>query len=159
MAARPVPTGPKAMTTMAEAQAVAAHLNEVMDALLTVVEQETDLVRAGRIAAAAQLEQSKNDLTRLYVADTLALNANKGFIEAHQPALLKSLRQRHDNFHALLQINLTVLATAHAVAESLVRGVSAELTKKSAPQIYGASGRASAPRANTSVPIAMMRTL
>jgi hypothetical protein len=153
------PINQKPMTSPAEAQAVAAHLNEVMDALLTVVEQETDLVRAGKIADATRLDQAKNDLARLYVADTLHLSANRRFIESAQPALMKNLRQRHDTFHALLQINLTVLATAHAVAESLVRGVSAELTRKAAPQVYGASGRQAAPRGNTSVPLAMARSL
>ena len=39
-------------------------------------------------------------------------------------------------------MNLTVLATAHAVSESIMRGVSAELARKATPQAYGASGRA-----------------
>ena len=56
------------------------------------------------------------------------------------------LRQRHDLFRAVLQMNLTVLATAHAVSESIMRGVSAELARKATPQAYGASGRATAPR-------------
>jgi hypothetical protein len=153
------PIAQKAMTSPAEAQAVAAHLNEVMDALLEIVEQETELVRAGKIADAARLDRAKNDLTRLYVADTLQLSANRKYIESAQPALMQNLRQRHDSFHALLQINLTVLATAHAVAEGLVRGVSQELTRKSAPQVYGASGRHATPRANTSVPVALVRSL
>ena len=44
-------------------------------------------------------------------------------------------------------MNLTVLATAHAVSESIMRGVSAELARKATPQAYGASGRAAAPSA------------
>jgi hypothetical protein len=147
------------MTNIAEAQTVAAHLNDVMDALLKIVDHETQLVRAGRLKEAAQLEQPKGDLARLYVADTLHLKANAAFVEKHQPALFKDLRARHDTFHALLQINLTVLATAHAVAESLVRGVSAEMTRKAAPQVYGASGRQMVPRANVSAPLAVARSL
>ena len=42
------------------------------------------------------------------------------------------------NFNALLQINLTVLATAHAVSEGLIRGAHAEVARKNAPQTYGA---------------------
>jgi len=147
------------MTTPAEAQAVAAHLVEVMDALLKLVEHETELVRAGRLAEASQLEQPKSELARLYLADTMHLKANAAFIKAHLPQLITDLTRRHETFQALLQINLTVLATTHAVAESLVRGVSAEVTRKAAPQVYGASGRQNAPRANTSVPIAVSRAL
>lgn len=158
MSAQPEPKTQK-ISTVAEAQAVAAHLNDVMDALLKLIDHETQLVRAGKLKDAAELEQAKGDLARLYVADVLAIKNSAPFIEASQPALIKDLRARHDTFQALLQINLTVLATAHAVAESLVRGVSAEMTRKAAPQVYGASGRQNAPRANTSVPIAVSRSL
>ena len=54
--------------------------------------------------------------------------------------LAAELRQRHDLFRAVLQMNLTVLATAHAVSESIMRGVSSELARKATPQgAYGAS--------------------
>ena len=53
---------------------------------------------------------------------------------------LEALRRHHDTFRALLQINLTVLATAHAVSEGIVRGVSGEMARHAAPQTYGASG-------------------
>ena len=38
------------------------------------------------------------------------------------PDKLETLRRRHDAFRALLQIDLTVLATAHAVSEGMVPG-------------------------------------
>jgi hypothetical protein len=60
---------------------------------------------------------------------------------------------------ALLQTNLTVLATAHAVSESVVRGVSNEIGRRSTPQTYGASGRANVPTRAAGVPLAVSRTL
>ena len=72
---------------------------------------------------------------------------------------LEELRQRHDKFRALLQINLTVLATAHAVSEGIVRGVSDEMARKSAPQTYGASGRTNAPSRSAASPLAVSRVL
>jgi hypothetical protein len=74
-------------------------------------------------------------------------------------AKLEALRLRHDAFRALLQINLTVLATAHAVSEGIVRGVSAEMAQKSAPQTYGASGRANVPKRSAAAPLAVSRML
>ena len=75
------------------------------------------------------------------------------------PDLFEALVRRHDTFRALLQINLTVLATAHAVSEGIVRGVSGEMARKSSPQTYGATGLANAPDRRASQPLAVSRLL
>ena len=72
---------------------------------------------------------------------------------------MPELVRHHNDFRALLQINLTVLATAHAVSEGIVRGVSGELARKAAPQTYGASGRANAPDPRNATPLAVSRVL
>ena len=56
-------------------------------------------------------------------------------------------------------MNLTVLATAHAVSESIMRGVSSELARRATPQAYGASGRATAPGAAAMQPLTVSRVL
>lgn len=147
------------VTTAAEAQALAAHYVEVMDALIGVLQQETDLVRTGRLSQAAKLEPAKTDLARLYIADTLRLRASQAQFAKLAPDIMDALTRRHHAFRALLQINLTVLATAHAVSEGIVRGVSGELARKSSPQTYGASGRANAPDPRAAPPLAVSRTL
>ena len=75
------------------------------------------------------------------------------------PDAIETLRKRHTAFQALLQTNLTVLATAHAVSEGIIRGVSGELARKRTPSTYGASGRANAPSAKASQPLAVSRSL
>jgi hypothetical protein len=150
---------PAPVTTAAEAETVIAHLIEVMDALLAKVEEETALVRDGRLTEAAQLETHKSELTRLYIADILRLKASQGRLAQLVPDLLAALHQRHDTFRALLQINLTVLATAQAVSEGIVRGVSGELARKRAPQTYGAGGRPNRPGSSASQPLAVSRRL
>jgi hypothetical protein len=152
------PIAPGAITNAAEAAALAAHFAEVMDALVEVVEEETQLVRAGRGRQATELATAKTDLARLYLADAARVKECRAHLGRHAPDLLKALQQRHDKFRALLQINLTVLATAHAVAEGVVRGVSGELARKSSPQTYTASGRNVAPP-RSAPPIAVSRSL
>jgi hypothetical protein len=73
--------------------------------------------------------------------------------------LLTALRDQHERFQALLQVNLTVLATVHAVSEGIMRGVCTELTRKRAPQTYGASGRQNTPDNRYTQPVAMNRAL
>ncbi|MBX9773186.1 MAG: hypothetical protein K2Y71_02140 [Xanthobacteraceae bacterium] len=147
------------VATTADANELAAHYISVMDSLLDVIQQETELVRAGHLKRAAELEQTKTELSRLYVADTLRLRANRALIDQITPQTMPELVRRHNDFRALLQINLTVLATAHAVSEGIVRGVSGELARKAAPSTYGASGRANAPSPRNAMPMAVSRVL
>ena len=150
---------PRPVTNPAKAELLITHLLDVMDALLGVVEQETELVRAGKLAAAAKLEPSKTELSQLYLADAARLRTSHSYFAQTVPDILEALRKRHDLFHALLQINLTVLATARAVSESIMRGVSDELTRKATPQGYGAGGRAAAPAAGIRPPLTLSRML
>ena len=93
------------------------------------------------------------------MADTAQVKANLPVLSKQVPDLLAALRQQHDTFNALLQINLTVLATAHAVSEGLIRGAHAEVARKNAPQTYGNSGRPTAPPKSAATPVSVSRTL
>jgi len=160
---RPAKTEPvvdnRAVTNTAEAELLMKHLMDVMDALLGVVEQETALVRAGNLAGATNLEATKAELSRLYMVDALRVKASQAFLSRAMPDMLAALRQRHDLFHALLQMNLTVLATAHAVSESIMRGASDELARRATPHAYGSTGRAAVPPQSNMQPLAVSRVL
>jgi hypothetical protein len=153
------PASPPPITTTAEAENLVRHLLAAMDALVATVEQETTLVRAGKLKEAGALEERKAELGRIYAADTAQVKQNLPVLSKQVPELLAALRKQHDTFNALLQINLTVLATAHAVSEGLIRGVHAEVARKNAPQTYGSSGRSSAPPRSMATPVSVSRTL
>jgi hypothetical protein len=147
------------MTALPQPQIIISDLGATMDDILRVIGQETELVRAGSLAKASQLQATKTDLANRYYAGTTHL---KAMLSATTPApqqALAELKRRHEEFRALLQINLTVLATAHAVSEGIMRGVSDELARKSAPSTYGATGRANTPGASASQPLAVSRVL
>jgi hypothetical protein len=150
---------PQPIQSAAEAENLVRHLLAAMDALVATVEQETVLVRAGKVRDAMAMETAKQDLARAYVADTAQVKANLPVLSRQVPELLAMLRQQHEAFNALLQINLTVLATAHAVAEGLIRGAAAEVTRKEAPQTYGNSGRTAALPKGASTPVSVSRSL
>ena len=142
-----------------EAERVIANLNTIMDRLVETVEEETTRVRAGRLADAAELAEGKAELGRRYAVESERVTAARELIARSLPDAFDRLRKRHTAFQALLQTNLTVLATAHAVSEGIIRGVSGELARKRAPSTYGATGRANAPSAKASQPLAISRTL
>ncbi len=159
MNATPSSSAPMPVATAAEAESLSAHLLEVLKALDGVVQEETELVRAGQLGRATQLAERKAELTRVYMADASQLRASRTQLARIVPEKLTMLRQRHDALRALLQINLTVLATAHAVSEGIIRGVSGEMARKAAPQTYGASGRPNLPGRASAPPLAVSRVL
>jgi hypothetical protein len=153
-----MPVRPR-IASAAEAAEFLADLGALLESLLKILEDETALVRAGRLREAAQLEKAKAELAGKYYAATERLKANGTFLRANLPAKLDDLKHRHEMFRSFLQINLTVLATAHAVSEGIVRGVAGEITRKAAPSIYGASGRATAPAPSAARPVTLSRSL
>ena len=148
-----------AIVSVGEAEHAIANLNRIMDCLVDTVEKETERLRAGRLRDALELDEAKVELARLYAAESERVKSAKAIISASLPDALEALRRRHDAFQALLKKNLTVLATAHAVSEGIIRGVSGELARKRAPSTYGSTGRANPPSSKTSPPLAISCTL
>jgi len=143
----------------AEARKIAEQLMDAMSALLGLIERETELVRAGQVREAMTLESKKQELSRNYVGAVTQLKANQAQLAKSAPELLSTLHRNHDAFRAMLQVNLTVLATAHAVSESVVRGVNAEIQKRNVPNTYTAAGRRATPGPRHITPIAVSRSL
>jgi hypothetical protein len=143
----------------AEARKIAEQLMDAMSALLGLIERETELVRAGQVREAMTLESKKQELSRNYVGAVTQLKANQAQLAKSAPELLSTLHRHHDAFRALLQVNLTVLATAHAVSESVVRGVNAEIQKRNVPNTYTAAGRRATPGPRHITPLAVSRSL
>jgi hypothetical protein len=156
---QPARFSPQSIATATEARQAAAVLTETMDALLAVIERETELVRAGKIADAMRLEADKASLTQRYIAAIALVKASQSYMKQATPDLLATLQRHHEVFRAMLQINLTVLATAHAVSEGIIRGVNAEIQQRNAPQTYTAYGSRAAPSPRQLRPIAVSRSL
>jgi len=146
-------------STPAEVRKLAEELMDVMSALLGVIERETELVRAGKIREGMTFEPKKAELSRRYVSAVTRMKASQQYLTKTSPDLLATLRRHHDTFRAMLQVNLTVLATAHAVSESIVRGVNTEVQRRNIPNTYGASGQRVNPGAKHMRPLAVSRSL
>jgi hypothetical protein len=142
-----------------EATAVLIEIRNQMIELAQIVEQETELVRAGRVAAAAKVAQRKGELARAFMGNASRVRASSRYLARTAPQLFDALRQHHEQFRAKLQINLTVLATARAVSEGILRGVSNELARRSTVQTYGASGSRQTQARRPATPIALSRSL
>jgi hypothetical protein len=158
-AAAPAPAARPAASTPVEIRKLSEELMDVMSALLGIIERETELVRAGKVAEAMRLEQQKSEMSRRYAVVVEGFKAAQKVLAQAVPELLTTLRRHHDTFRAMLQINLTVLATAHAVSEGIVRGVNTEIQRKNIPNTYTAAGRRAAPGPRNITPLAVSRSL
>ncbi|WP_454620022.1 hypothetical protein [Bradyrhizobium cenepequi] len=155
----PAPALKSASATPAEIRKLAEDLMDVMSALLGITERETELVRAGKVREAMQLEAQKSELSRRYMVAVENVKAAQKQLAQAAPDLLNTLRRHHDTFRAMLQVNLTVLATAHAVSEGIVRGVNSEIQRRNVPNTYTAAGRRAAPGPRHITPLAVSRSL
>ncbi|MGA7787843.1 MAG: hypothetical protein WCA56_06730 [Xanthobacteraceae bacterium] len=147
------------ITTAAEAEQAIDDLAALLEKLARLLEQETALVRAGRLRSAAALEASKAEFAGQLFASGERLKASAKFLRQSAPARCSALVRLQETFRAILQKNMVVLATAHAVSEGIMRRLSGELARKAAPQVYGAGGRATAPNPKHGRPLALSRVL
>ena len=98
-------------------------------------------------------------LARAYMKDSARISANRPALTRHVPNELRVLADLHRELQARLKTNMTVLATAHAVSEDIIRGVAGEMQRKASPSTYGASGRTSQPSPRTAQPLAVSRSI
>jgi hypothetical protein len=147
------------ITTKAQAERTIDDLTALIEQLSDLVQRETALLHAGHLRGAAKIEPAKKELAgRLYAVNE-QIRANAKFVVQAAPAHCATLKTAQEAFRAVLQKNMIVLATAHAVSEGIVRRLSGDLAKKASPQVYGSTGRAVAPNPRHGRPLAISRTL
>ncbi|EKS37819.1 hypothetical protein [Afipia clevelandensis] len=150
---------PAPASTPAEARKLAEGMMKIMSSLLGIVERETELVRGGNVREAMALEAQKSDMSRQYVEAIAHVTRSRDYLKTTTPELLTALHRYHDTFRAMLQVNLTVLATAHAVSEGIIRGVNGEMQRKNLPNGYTAGGQRAMPNQRHATPLSISRSL
>jgi flagellar biosynthesis/type III secretory pathway chaperone len=148
-----------AVATTADAEKAIAQVADLIKKLQNVVEQETALVRAGKIRSATALGAEKSHLAAGLYTVGEALKPHAKLLLQAAPKSAEKLHALQEAFRTVLQKNMIVLATAHAVSEGIVRRLSGDLARKATPQVYGASGRTVAPHPKQGKPLAISRVL
>jgi hypothetical protein len=147
-----------APTTMdrAAAHAFCAELTETVEALIRVLDEETQLVRAAKLSDAAALGEHKASLARRYGEGHGVLKGWGREIGRHAPVEIDHLRRRHEALESAISTNLAVLATARTVSETLIRGVAAAVSPQSVrPVTYRADARRSDPEGTPAGPLSV----
>src|SRR5260370_23521908 len=114
-------------TTTDEAERANDDLSALIAKLSGLMEQETALVHAGKVSLAVGLGQTKSEMAhQLYTAGE-RLKANANYLLQSVPARCAALARVQEAFRAVLQKNLIVLATTHAVSEGIMRRLSGDM--------------------------------
>jgi hypothetical protein len=144
------------ITTRDEAEALLMRISDGMVALVKIFNEETQLMKAGRLREAGALVDEKSALASEYLREIEIMKANAPFIGGALPELVDELRRAHAAFRDILSLNLRVVATAQSVAESVIRGAAEQAMRRDAPGGYGASGRMSTAPLNR--PVSLSRS-
>lgn len=123
--------------TEAEARAFLLEFETVMGALIATIEEETALVRAGRLFAATDVVSRKNAELGRYLQIRTKLKREFQTLTRLVPDLLARMRQDHVVAIEKVRANLGVLAIAREVAEGIVRNVASSVGRAAAPTSYG----------------------
>ena len=113
--------------TKAEADDLITHLTETMQAMQSVIEAETRLVKAAKMREAMRLADEKTRVVHQYRTLVRALKVNGDALRRMAPERMERVRERHNAFRLAVTSNLKILHAAREVSENLVRSVSTDL--------------------------------
>lgn len=139
----------RSIATREEAERFLSVFADTMSELERVLEHETAELSAGRIQSGLAQEGRKSALAAGYLQGLEHARANAVALARFAPEHASRLKAAHVGFRAALDRNQTVLATARAVSEGLVKGVAEEMAKNLRPAAYGQA----APQRETAAPL------
>ncbi len=126
------------------------RVETTLTALVTIMNQETTLLRAGHVKDASQLTSEKTRLAQDYVGLSRSVQRQLVRLRAEVPAELARLRGGHERLATQMAENLRVIATAKDVTESILTEVADTIGAQNRTRTYGASGQMQPSSANTS---------
>lgn len=124
------------VSTAQEAESLISDLRQIMSGLEDVLKRETGFVRDGHLREGLAEEAAKSELSSAYILMLESLKSNALALARFAPSALEALKAAHHDFTHIIQVNQTVLATARAVSEGIVKGIADEMRKTSSPQGY-----------------------
>ena len=128
-----------------EAQRFVTAFADTIAELDRLLAHETACLAKGRVREALGQSERKTDLTGGYLRAVEFARANAIAIARFAPSAVVQLKGAHDRLRATVERNQSVLATAKAVSEGFVRGVSEEVARQSRPAGYGQAARHAGP--------------
>lgn len=130
-----------------------------LTALVKVMNEETMLLRAGRMRQASVLTPEKARLAQDYVSFARSVQRQNQRLALQAPAAIERLRLGHESLATQMAENLRVLATARMVTEDLLTDVAKVVGQQNRAKTYGRAGTIASDAANSARGIAINRSM
>jgi hypothetical protein len=117
---QPDPPAPPVIRSRDDAIRLCAGIETTMEAVLQMIEAETTLLRKGQRIAAAELEVRQGHYARRYIDDLASIGAVGADLDHFIPGSVDRLRRLHEQFCAVLRIDMAALATAREAASARI---------------------------------------
>jgi hypothetical protein len=146
-------------STVEDADGLVQAALRALDELEPLIVQETELLRDGRLHPALDVSERKAPAAQNYQRALEDIKANTIALGRFIPASLSILKERHEQFAALLALNMAVLGTAKTVSESIVRELATDIGRARSPQGYGITGHAPGGYRTPAAPLSVSKSL
>ena len=132
---------------------------ETLDALVSVMNQETTLLRAGRLRDASTYTAEKTALAQDYTGLVRSIQRQTSRLLKEAPVEVRELRAGHERLAIQMAENLKVLATARTVPEEILTDEAETVGRQSRTRTYGADGELTKATGTAARGIAINRAL
>ncbi len=123
-----------------EANDLCNKTSMALDALLDIMNQETMLLRAGRLKEAGVLTPKKSQISQDYVTLARAVKREAERLKIQAPLAIEKLKIKHESLATQMADNLRVLATARNVTQDLLSDVAKSVGNSQKPKTYDTGG-------------------
>jgi hypothetical protein len=130
-----------------------------LDALVSIMNEETTMLRAGRIREAGTLTAEKTRLAQDYVGLARSIQRQSARLQREAPDAVQRLRNGHERLATQMAENLRVIATARDVTDDILSDVARTVGQASRAETYSASGELPAAASPSARGIAVNRSL
>ncbi len=125
-----------------EAVTLAQALEDILARLSAVLDAETSLAKAGKLRDAIDMQPEKARLTESFIKTAERFRSNSNYFRMEFPEMVEKFQKLHEKFHNIVSRNMTALATAKALSESLIQEVVDSVHEFEQPSGYTKSGKA-----------------
>ena len=120
---------------------VCSDADLALRALVDIMNEETTLLRRGKLSEAGELASAKAELAQKYVGLARAIQSNAAELKSKTPHLLEKLQQGQTALATQMAENMRVLATAKALSEDIINSVATQMGNAAQTSAYGANGK------------------
>jgi hypothetical protein len=113
---------------------------DTLNALVSIMNEETVLLRAGRAREASPLSAQKTSLAQDYTTLVRSIQRQTARLLREAPDEVRQLRAGHEKLATQMAENLKVLATARSVTEDILTDVAHAVGAANRAKTYGATG-------------------